>query len=230
MRYPTLLALLLPSLLLVGCGSSPKGTNPNPPKPASLAIFKGNREITADATPSTTVSLSLPAPIADFTGTGAFHTAYGRETATLVLATPVGAQCVGISTNLPATDAVDAFGNLTLNVAVPGGTATITATLPSRLETSSPGVWQITSGPCAMPLTTIYIEQIASPAGAYTGDFNQVNLTTPQPTPGASVPLSTSLTTPNADAQFPSAGIVAVSLTPDPAGSPSLIASSPGTR
>jgi len=197
MRSPRLLCLLALSALLSGCGSSPKGTDPNPgvpPNPSAVPlILDGNWEISAPIAPSTTFPAPLPSPVANFTG--ALHSSKGKVTGTFrALATPTGSQCVDIFTNLPVTGTLDSSGNLNLSIALPGGTATVTAALPSNLRSKTAATWQIVAGPCAMPTTAVHIEQFAPLTGAYTGTFSRLDLATRSPIPGTSVAVTGSCT------------------------------------
>lgn len=212
MRSPRLLCLLALSALLSGCGSSPKGTDPNPgvpPNPSAVPlILDGNWEISAPIAPSTTFPAPLPSPVANFTG--ALHSSEGKVTGTFrALATPTGSQCVDIFTNLPVTGALDSSGNLNLSIALPGGTATVTAALPTNLRSKTAAAWQIVGGPCAMPTTAVHIEQFAPLTGAYTGTFSRLDLATRSPMPGTSAAVTAAFNqspAPNADGQFPLTG------------------------
>ena len=100
-----------------------------------------------------------------------------------------------------------------LSIALPGGTATVTAALPSNLRSKTAATWQIVAGPCAMPTTAVHIEQFAPLTGAYTGTFSRLDLATRSPIPGTSVAVTAAFNqspAPNADGQFPLTGTVAV--------------------
>lgn len=141
--------------------------DPNSGRRGSGRSTRGPARPELDLAPSTTVPPPLPSPIANFTG--ALHSSEGKVTGTFrALATPTGSQCVDIFTNLPVTGTLDSSGNLNLSIALPGGTATVTAALPTNLRSKTAATWQIVGGPCAMPTTAVHIEQFAPLTGAYT--------------------------------------------------------------
>lgn len=217
MRSAALLCLLVFPALFAGCGSSPAGTDPNPPgtipPKSALPVLDGNWEFIATYPTNAVFPAQLPTPVANFTG--ALQSSGGKVTGTLrALALPASTACVGIFTDLPASGTLDGAGNLTLSIAVSGGTATITTALAGNLQTKTPGSWIITGGPCAMPSTAIQAQQFAPFTGTYSGAFNQIDLTTAQPVPGTSVavtaPVSQS-SLPDANGQFQFTGTVAIS-------------------
>lgn len=194
--------LLLPLAALLACGSS--SSSPS----ASTNNITGNWMAIGNPDP---VTHAFTSPIADFMG--ALQSANGTVTGTLRAFddTNIINPCVSLTQDLQATGTLDTANNLTLNIPISGGTATITATLPQNLHTFIPGTWQISGGPCAMPATAMNISQFASATGTYTGIFNIIATGTITPVPGTVTAITavlTQSTTANADGQFPLTGTI----------------------
>ena len=104
------------------------------------------------------------------------------------------------------TGTLSSSGNLVLTVPISGGTATLTATLGSTLQTFVTGTWQIVGGSCAMPSTSMAINQFAPVTGTYVG-----TLTSSLGSPTVSSTITAVLTqsaAPDAEGQFPLTGTV----------------------
>ena len=159
MRHAALLPALLLLPLLSGCGSSPAGTNPNPPgtipaKSLPATALNGLWQIAADT--------SHPSAITSFTG--ALQTSGDKVTGTLHALTAPAASCVDPFTDLAAAGQIDASGALTLTLPIAGGVATLTATIPANPATRASGTWQILGGSCAMASTPIHLQHLSTSA------------------------------------------------------------------
>ena len=209
MRTPFVaLPTLLISLLALGCGGvKPTGTTTTPPSPYTFAGDWGTRlPITVNPT---------SVPISEFVGT--LSASNGVVTGGL---TPIpngliiGAACTAPSlAPIPVSGTVDSSGNLTITLAVGGGTATLIASLATNVETEATGSYKIVGGTCAMPSTPMQIAQYAPLVGTYTGSFSVLN-SSGQPIAGTTTAITAVLTqsgTPNANGQYPVTGSVTVS-------------------
>ncbi len=138
MRLHVLLAL--PLLTLIGCGSAP---TPYAPTPQYLNL-NGNWE--AIGLPSLSGPL-LTAPIADFTG--ALQSTNGTVTGTLRAfdASNFLNPCVALTQDLAATGTISTSGNLVLSIPISGGTATLTVTLGSNLQSYAMGTGRSSAAP-----------------------------------------------------------------------------------
>jgi hypothetical protein len=197
--------LLIPLAAILGCGVTPTPATTTSP---SLSL-SGNWMAIAPATPSTP-PITLPTPIAEFTG--ALQFSGNAVTGTLRAFDPeFPNQCVSMTQDLPVSGTLDASNKLTLVVPISGGTATITATLGTNSETYTNGTWQIVGGACAMPVTSIVIAHYAPVTGTYTGTLNTFDITTLTIVPGTATSITavlTQSTAPNADGQFPLTGTI----------------------
>ena len=106
------------------------------------------------------------------------------------------------------TGTLDSNNNLTLTAPVASGTATITATLGSNLQTLADASYQISGGGCAMSATPATIAQYAPLSGTYTGTFNYPNGSTNIPVGSDSTVtlILTQSTTANANGGYPVTG------------------------
>ncbi|MGD0796202.1 MAG: hypothetical protein ABR910_00640 [Acidobacteriaceae bacterium] len=149
----------------------------------------------------------LASPIASFSG--ALQSSNGAVTGTLhALDTDFTATCVSLTQDLPATGTLDAANNLTLSVAVAGGTATIQLALDQSLLTFATGTYSIAGGACAMSSTPMIAIQIPPVTGAYSGTLTELG-SSPAVTATVTAQLTQS-STPNADGNFPSTGTVTI--------------------
>jgi hypothetical protein len=190
--------LMMPLAAVIGCGS---GLTP----PASTGPYlnlNGNWE----AIGTSGIPPALTTPIAAFMG--ALQSSGGVVTGTLRAfdASNFLNPCVPFTQGLPVTGTLSSGGNLVLTVPISGGTATLTATLGSTLQTFATGTWQIVGGDCAMPSTSMAITQFAPVTGTYVG-----TLTSSLGSPTVSSTITAVLTqsaTPDAEGQFPLTGTV----------------------
>ena len=89
-----------------------------------------------------------------------------------------------------------------------GGTATLTATLGSNLNTSVAGTYQIAGGSCPMPATPMTIAEYAPVTGTYSGMFSVLSIPS---NPNINISVTAVLTqspTPDAIGAFPVTGTV----------------------
>lgn len=196
MRPGPRLLLLFPLAALLACGSSAT----LPPSSTTAANFSGNWEVLISP-------LNSPSTILDFTGDLQSNGSTVTGTFRTLSSTPLGGNCPSITTDLAVTGTLDASNNLTLNIPISGGTATITATLPQNPQTFTPSSLQIVGGTCSMPATDMFIIQFAPVTGTYAGTL------TTSGTPATSATVSavlTQSTTPNADGQFPLTGTLTI--------------------
>jgi hypothetical protein len=113
-------------------------------------------------------------------------------------------------TPISVSGTVDSSGNLTITLPVGGGTATLTATLGTNLETEAAGSLKIVGGTCEMPSTAMQIAQYAPISGTYMGTFNEYN-SLAQPIAGTATTITAVLAqsaTPNASDQYAVTGTV----------------------
>lgn len=196
------IALLISCATLLGCGANVAPSA----SPTNYLNLTGDWVVLAPPSPST--PLTVPTPVADFTG--ALQSSGSSVLGTLRAISTVFPPCVSFTQDLQASGTIDAKGNLTLSVPISGGTATIAASI-TTLESYSNGTWQIAGGTCAMPTTAISIAEFAPATGTYTGVLNVMDLTTNLPVPGTATTVAATLTqstTPNADGQFQLSGTV----------------------
>jgi hypothetical protein len=189
--------LALPLVVLLGCGS-----HPGPSTPASQYLnLNGNWE--ALGLPSPPV-VGLTTPIAAFMG--ALQSTNGIVTGTLRAfdASNFLNPCVLFTQDLAATGTLTPAGNLVLTVPISNGTATLTATLSTNLQTFTQGTWHITGGACAMPSTPMAITQYAPVTGTYTGTLTTYGTATTT----AITAVLTQSTIPDADGRFPLTGTI----------------------
>ena len=196
--------MLFPLAALLGCG-----VNPTPPS-SSPATFDLSGDWLAMAPAGPGLPLTLPTPVAEFSGALQFNG--NAVTGTFrALATNYPNPCVSILQDLQVTGTLDASNNLSLTIPISGGTATIAAPLQNAYTYFNNGTWQITGGACAMASTQITMAHIAPVTGTYSGTFNVLNLTTVTIEPGTATTITAVLaqsTTPNADGQFPLTGTI----------------------
>jgi hypothetical protein len=193
------IALLMPVAAMVACGS---GSAPPNSVTGTYLSLNGNWE----AIGTSGIPPALTTPIAAFMG--ALQSSGGVVTGTLRAfdASNFLNPCVPYTQGLAATGTLSSSGNLVLTVPISGGTATITATFGSNLQTFTQGTWQISGGACAMPSTSMAINQFAPVTGTYVG-----TLTSSLGSPTVSSTITAVLTqssTPNAEGQFPLTGTV----------------------
>jgi hypothetical protein len=192
---PRLFAIpaLLTLAVLGGCGSSPAPTTP----PATYLAISGNWEFITSAP-----LLSLP--VSNFTG--ALQSSGGTVTGTLHALDLINfmSPCVTLNQDLPATGTLDTSGNLTLNVAISGGTAVIKSVLTSNLQFPATGSYVITGGACAQASATSLANQFLPITGTYTGTLTVSGTSSTT----AATAVLTQSTTPNADGLFPLSGTI----------------------
>jgi hypothetical protein len=153
------------------------------------------------------LSLNSSNTIADFTGALQSNGSTVSGVFRTLSSTPFGGNCPSITTDLAVTGTLDASNNLSLNIPISGGTATITAILPQDTQTFTTGSFQIIGGTCSMPATNMFITQFAPVTGTYTGTLATTYGTAISATVTAALVQST---TPNADGQFPLTGTVTI--------------------
>lgn len=202
-RILALPVLLVSALLAVGCGGAkPTGTTTTPPSPYT---FSGDWR--AQLAP-----LINPAsvPIIEFVGT--LSASNGVVTGGFI-PIPSGATSACLTptlTPITVTGTVDSSGNLAITLPMAGGTATLTATLATNVETEAAGSFKIVGGTCAMPSTAMQIAQYTPLSGTYKGTFNLLN-SSGLPTTGNPITVTAMLaqsSTPNADDQYAVTGTV----------------------
>jgi hypothetical protein len=192
------MSLMMPLAAVIACGS---GSTP-PASTGPYLSLNGNWE----AIGTSGIPPALTTPIAAFMG--ALQSSGGVVTGTLRAfdASNFLNPCVPFAQGLPVTGTLSPSGNLVLTVPISGGTATLTATLGSTLQTFATGTWQIVGGACAMPSTSMAINQFAPVTGTYIG-----TLTSSLGSPTVSSTITAVLTqsaTPDAEGQFPLTGTV----------------------
>jgi hypothetical protein len=204
MRPPilSLPALLLSTLLGLGCGVKPTGTTTT----QSPYTFSGDWGISA------VLGITTQPPIDGFLGT--LSASDGVVTGGLVPlpnSAVVGGACTTPSlTPVPVAGAVDSNGNLTITLPVAGGTATLTATISTNVETEATGSYKIVGGTCATTSTAMQIAQYAPLNGTYTGTLTATILprgVQSNSTTTVSAVLAQS-STPNSNGLYPVAGTV----------------------
>jgi hypothetical protein len=191
------------SMVIQGTPTAPTPiTTPSP----ITANLSGNWQITANYVAYNTL------PTVDFSGSLQFSN--GSVTGMLTASGNNG-QCYFTLYGTAATSVagtLDANNNLTLTTSVAGGTATITAVLPSNPQTLADGSYQIVGGPCATAATPMIITQYAPLTGTYVGNFNfPSNDYGTAPAPGTSTTVTAVLTqssAANANGQFPITGTI----------------------
>lgn len=201
MKIPVLALAILG--VLCGCGGG-AGSGPGS-APSPFLVVDGNWE--AGAVPAAG-STGLPMPIANFTG--ALHSSQGVVTGTMRAFDPTfTSPCVGLMEDLAVTGTIDAANHLTLTVPISKGVATIQATLTANLQAFTSGTYQVVGGACAMPPTTMNIEQFLPLTGTYAGTLSEA-----LPANGLMVTVTamlTQATAPDVDGRFPLSGTVTVS-------------------
>jgi hypothetical protein len=208
MRTPfvALPTLFISTLLALGCGGvKPTGiTTTAPPNPYTFSGEWGT-QLAPSVSPAST-------PIEAFLGT--LSASNGVVTGSLVAlpnSTVVGVACTAPSiTPVAVAGTIDSSGNLSITLPVAGGTATLTATLSTNVETEAAGSFKIVGGTCAMPSTAMQIAQYAPLNGTYVGTFSEYN-TSGQPVTGTAATITavlTQSTTPDASDQYLVTGMV----------------------
>jgi hypothetical protein len=199
-------ALLLSALTLaaaLGCGS-PATTTPT----TSYLNISGNWDIVGTGD-------GLTQPISGIFG--ALQASNGAVTGTIhAFGSNLTASCVSLTQDLPVTGTIDAANNLTLNVAIAGGTATIQGALTQDLQAFSDGTYSIAGGACAMSSASMVAYQIPPITGTYTGTFT-LSQSSPVVTAAVTAQLTQS-STPTADGYFPLSGTISI-----PGGCPSSV-------
>lgn len=200
--------LALPLAMLLGCG-----VNPSSAPPTTYLNLTGNW--VAVAPPVQTTPLTMPSPVAEFLG--ALQSSDGIVTGTFRVLGPFllpNGPCILINQDLPASGTLSPTGNLSLQVPIAGGAATITAALSQDLHSIAlNGSWQIIGGPCAMPLTSIAMTEHAPLTGTYIGTLNLLDLRTGTTSrdPATATMVTAVLTqsnTPDAGGRFPINGAI----------------------
>jgi len=187
-------ALLLSALLTLGCGGvKPTGTTATP----SPYTFSGDWGANSTA-------IALVA-VAQFVGD--LTSSNGLVSGTLA---PIGGGTCSALLLPPASASgtVDSVGHLTITMPAGGGTATLTATLGSNLNTSVAGTYQIAGGSCPMPATPMTIAEYAPVTGTYSGMFSVLSIPS---NPNINISVTAVLTqspTPDAIGAFPVTGTV----------------------
>ncbi|MGA1983688.1 MAG: hypothetical protein ABSG84_14630 [Acidobacteriaceae bacterium] len=191
------ITLLLPLAALLACGSTPSGTSTQ----TNAYNFSGDWGVRTEANPDTI----------QITGfSGALSATAGVVSGELTTYTNPFTPCMTPSiTPVPVSGTVSADGNLTLSLPVAGGTATLSATLTTNLNTFASGTYQVVGGTCAMAATAMQIAQYAPLSGTYTGTFSVLN-SYDLPTPGTATTITAVLSqsATNTGAEFPVTGTV----------------------
>ncbi len=195
--------LLLPFALVVGCGSSSSSFMTTAQNPYT---FSGDWEASA------ILGMTTQPPIEGFVGT--LSASNGIVTGGLVPLPSfalTGVACAAPTlTPVPVTGTIDSSGNLNVTLPVGAGTATLTATLSSNLETEAAGSFKIAGGTCATAATPMQMAQYAPLSGTYTGIFLATIL--PTGVQGNFITTATAVltqsATPNSNGLYPINGTV----------------------
>ncbi len=148
MRHLPQVTLLLLATLLAGCGSSPMGTDPNPPG-SILPKLTGNWQIQAGPAPGSAITSTGVALLGALTGSGT------HVTGNLRLINPASpGSCTYPLQALLFSGAVDRANQLTLtSQPFSGSIATLRLTLNPETRLPSHGDLQIDGGSCSVPST-----------------------------------------------------------------------------
>lgn len=140
---------------------------------------------------------------------GSLSSSGGKVTGTLRSTGFAFPPCVGLSTDLAATGTISTSGDLTLNIPVAGGMATITGSLQNLKTPGLSGTFVVAGGTCSQPSMNLVALQFPNLSGTYTGVL--VPVTPPAAGAASSGNVSAVLVEaaePNADGQYPLTGTI----------------------
>jgi len=163
---------LLPLAALLACGANPSGTSKNAPPTLSGNWEADSTQLLAYTGTPTLIHFAGPLQFSNGLVTGTITATIYGQVYSNGSSTP---GCAPTGPPTPVTGTLDTNNNFTLNVPVAGGTATLTANLPTTPNTTVGGTFQIVGGSCAAGVSTMSIAQYAPVVGTFTGNLVVIN-------------------------------------------------------